>query len=155
MGRTCVKHYPGESNVLVAPQNGSVVSCGIYGVFEHTGIWVDGNVIELRGNGLIRGISPSRFLEERSGNTISVLCNPSFSPLVDDSASLRATDRLFEFSEYDVITNNCHKFVWQCVSGQRSPITSFYDLNQAFYQHFDSQLSWCPIIHDQKDKYSI
>lgn len=155
MGSSRVRHYPGETLSTVKPQNGGVVCCGIYGVFEHTGIWIDGNIIELRGNGLIRGASPSRFLDDRSGETISIVCDNSFQPLIDPHTVTRTEPRLFEYCEYDVIANNCHRFVWQCVSGQSSAITSFFDLNCALSKHFQSELNWCPIVEDTKDKYRI
>lgn len=155
MGSSQVRHYPGETHSTVQPSNGGIVCCGIYGVFEHTGIWIDGNIVELRGNGLIRGVSPSRFLDDRSGDVISIVCDNSFQPLIDPQAASRTESRLFEYCEYDVITNNCHRFVWQCVSGQIAAITSFYDLNCALSKHFVSELNWCPIVEDAKDKYRI
>ncbi|WP_343855561.1 lecithin retinol acyltransferase family protein [Aliiglaciecola litoralis] len=138
-----VVHYPGELDHLVVPQDGAIVCCGIFGVFEHSGIWIDNNIIELRGNGLIRGISPVRFLQNRSGNTIHLLCDSNMKPLIDPQTVTRAVARLYEYSEYHVLRNNCHNFVWQCVSGNNALISSFYDLNQALSRHFACTLSWC------------
>jgi hypothetical protein len=140
-----VKHYPGELTHKVEPLDGAAVCCGIYGVFEHTGIWVDGNIIELKGNGLIRAISPSRFTNGRSGNVIYLACDDNRLPLLDSGSASRAVSRLYEYSDYNIISNNCHKFAWNCVSGSKQRMTSFYDFNTALARHFSTQLSWCPI----------
>ena len=137
-----VAHYPGESDEFVEPVNGSLVTCGIFGVFDHTGIWVDGNIIELAGNGLIRGVSPDRFIDNRSGEKIYIACDDDAQPLVSDLAAERAVSRLFEFSDYDVITNNCHRFVWQCLSGERRKLTQFTELNRLMSEYFDQAISW-------------
>lgn len=133
---------PGEGKQSVIPADGAVVSCGIYGLFEHTGIWLDGNVIELKGNGLIRGISPQRFLQNRSGEFIYMACDQFEQPLIAEFAAERARDQLFQYSEYDLFKNNCHKFVWQCISGQKQQLTRFRDLNLKMAEHFNSHIHW-------------
>ncbi|WJG07675.1 hypothetical protein [Aliiglaciecola sp. LCG003] len=137
-----VSSYPGEDDLSVLPQDGAIVSCGIFGMFDHTGIWLDGNIIELRGNGLIRAISAQRFLANRSGKKIYILCDEFAQPLIAESALDNATAQLYQYSKYHVIRNNCHRFVWRCVSGQPTAITSFYDLNQALYGYFSTSLKW-------------
>lgn len=137
-----VNHYPGESDALVSPVNGSIVCCGIYGVFDHTGIWVDGDIIELKGNGLVRAISPERFLDNRSGDAIFVLCNGSEQPLVSENGLNNAVNLLYSYSEYDVLSNNCHRFVWQCVSDSNQKVTSFYELNTELSSFFSESLNW-------------
>lgn len=146
-GRGRVRHYPGEGKVPVKAQSGAIVCCGIYGMFDHTGIWVDDSVVELRGNGLIRGISPERFLHNRSGEKIYLLCDLAGNPLIAKDAASRAAEQLFQYSEYHVMKNNCHRFVWRCVSGINTPITSFHDLNQSLHQFFACPLSWQPLMH--------
>ncbi|MEP1446933.1 MAG: hypothetical protein ABJK37_12540 [Paraglaciecola sp.] len=137
-----VERLPGNSKTIVKPRTGAIVTCGVYGLFEHTGIWVDGSILELKGNGLIRGVSPSRFLQERSGDDIYIACDTNHNPLVSPDASQRATSRLFSYSEYDVIKNNCHKFVWQCISGEDIPLTRFSILNQKISEHFSTFIHW-------------
>lgn len=134
--------YPGESIKSVHPKDGSIVCCGIYGVFDHTGIWVDGNIIELRGNGLVRAISPDRFLDNRSGNEIFVLCDEDNRPLISETGLTNASNQLYSFSQYDVLSNNCHRFVWQCVSDKNQIITSFFELNKMLSIHFEQSLNW-------------
>jgi hypothetical protein len=126
----------------IKPENGAIVSCGVFGVFEHTGIWLDGNIIELRGNGLIRGISPKRFLQGRSGSQIYIACNQHNKVLIESAAIERACAQLFQYSEYDLINNNCHKFVWNCVTGDRSQLTRFSELNRLMANYFGCEISW-------------
>lgn len=145
-GRLSVAHYPGEGEIAVQPINGSVVCCGIYGVFDHTGIWVDDSIIELKGNGLIRGVSPERFMHDRSGEEIHIACDEYGQALVAQGAAQRATEQLYQYSDYHVIDNNCHRFVWNCVSGGRESLTRFSDLNDSLRQHFDSRISWQPLL---------
>jgi len=42
--------FPGDDPTRVVPKDGAIVCCGIYEVFEHSGIWIDGRIVELRGN---------------------------------------------------------------------------------------------------------
>lgn len=139
-----IQHFPGDCDIAVEPLDGAIVCCGIYEVFQHTGIWVDGQIVELRGNGLIRGISPTRFLHDRSGNRIYVACDEHLVPLVDPQAVVRGVERVFEYSEYDLIKNNCHRFVHQCVTGSSRVITRFAELNEALSQHFNTVIHWQP-----------
>ncbi len=137
-----VPYYPGESNLAVKPQNGALVCCGIYGAFEHTGIWVDGDIVELKGNGLIRGISPERFLHNRSGDFISILCNEQGQPLVSPHSTERAVDKLFEYSDYHLLNNNCHRFSWYCVSGNDQRVSTFHQLNHNLTEYYKTPLHW-------------
>lgn len=140
--RDSVAETSGESDSGVLPVDGCIVSCGVFGVFDHSGIWIDGNIIELRGNGLIRGISPARFLHQRSGEDIYVACDAQLQPLVASGTMKRAVGRLYQYSEYDLIKNNCHKFVWQCISDINEPLTRFAELNNKMVSHFDSKITW-------------
>ncbi|MGS2720076.1 hypothetical protein [Paraglaciecola aestuariivivens] len=140
--QSVVETLPGASLKAVAPKNGAVVCCGVFGMFEHTGIWVDGNIVELKGNGLIRGISPARFLKERSGENIYIACNENAQPLIDPDAASRAAAKLFSYSEYHVLNNNCHKFVWYCLSGQEVALSRFSDLNCQLADNFNTRICW-------------
>ncbi|WP_339719947.1 hypothetical protein [uncultured Paraglaciecola sp.] len=142
-----VNSLPGRSDRQVKPVNGAIVTCGIYGLFEHTGIWVDGNILELKGNGLIRGISPNRFLQDRSGDNIYIACGNDNRPLIQPDAAERAISRLFSYSEYDLIKNNCHKFVWYCISGEDVPLTRFSLLNQKIAERFSTSIHWHPVSY--------
>ena len=137
-----IRHYPGESDQPVRPTDGAIVCCGIFGVFDHTGIWLDGSIVELKGNGLIRAVSPERFIDNRSGEEIYVATDEYSVPLTSELTCERAADRLYQYSDYHVIDNNCHRFVWNCVSGTREKVTRFTELNEKLHCHFASPISW-------------
>lgn len=140
-----VARFPGECSIAVEPVDGAIVCCGIYGVFEHSGIWLDGNIIELKGNGLIRGISPDRFMQNRSGDTIYMACGGSLAPLIGEDIASRAVAQLYQYSEYDLFKNNCHRFVHQCLTNDNSRLTRFSDLNASLAKHFQTPIHWQPI----------
>jgi hypothetical protein len=140
--RTRIKAMPGEGKERVKPVDGAIVSCGVFGLFDHTGIWLDDSVVELKGNGLIRGVSPRRFLQNRSGEQIFIACDQHNQPLVSEMAATRASQRLFEYSEYDLFKNNCHKFVWQCISGKQTQFSRFSEFNRLLAQQFDCEINW-------------
>jgi hypothetical protein len=133
---------PGESPHMVSPVNGSIVSCGIYGVLDHTGIWVDGNIYELAGNGLVRCISPDRFIGERTGRRIFVACDTANSPLHSSDAASRAKDLLYSNVDYHLLKDNCHKFVATVLANKNVKITSFSDLNKFLYNFFQESVRW-------------
>jgi hypothetical protein len=143
-----IKHFPGECHQAVRPVNGSVVCCGIYELFQHTGIWVDGEIIELKGNGLVRAVSPSRFISERSGNRIYVACDEFLNPLTTANAARIASNHVFDYQEYDLISNNCHRFTAQCLLGHEVDVTLFADLNEIISSKFDTKIHWQPIDLD-------
>lgn len=140
-----VKTYPGENSTTVLPPDGAIACCGIYGVFEHTGIWVEGRIVELHGSGLVKAVSPERFLDNRSGSDIYILCDQYRKPLGDEEFAERAVSKVFTYIDYHLLHNNCHRFVAECVIGQKSAVSSFYDLNVSFYQFFKTPLCWQPI----------
>nr|WP_297349301.1 hypothetical protein [uncultured Glaciecola sp.] len=135
---------PGESSKRVVPKNGAIVTCSIYGIFDHTGVWVNGNIYELSGRGLIRSISPARFLQHRSGEKIYVACNDNFIPLAAQDVAQRCIDNLYQLREYHVINNNCHRFVLEMLTGasEKPKITSFSQLNEALSALFLTNINW-------------
>lgn len=137
-----VDAMPGESPHCSKPVNGSVVTCGIYGILDHTGIWVDGNIYELSGKGLVRCLSPNRFLGDRSGNKIYVACDPLNNPLFDFDTCKRAKDLLFNLLDYHLFNENCHKFVAQTIANEEVDITSFSGLNSFLSQFFETPIRW-------------
>lgn len=140
-----VGHFPGESSRILEPQNGAVVTCGVYGIFDHSGIWVDGEIIELNGNGLIRVISPERFIEDRSGAKIYVAADKYDQVLGSTDAAQRACDNVYQYRDYDLIKQNCHRFSWECTSGGSEKVTRFSELNEKMSDFFVSPIHWHPI----------
>lgn len=133
---------PGESPHYTTPVNGAIVSCGIYGVLDHTGIWVDGNIYELAGSGLVRCVTPERFVGERSGEQVYIACDPYNNALFDINAADTAQSLLFSTLDYHLLTQNCHKFVADVLAKQSVDITSFSDLNTFLHDFFNSPIRW-------------
>lgn len=140
-----VAQFPGEDAFPVEPVDGAIVCCGIYGVFDHSGIWLDDGVVELKGNGLIRSVSASRFIQNRSGDTVFIACDESAKPLVAPSSALRAAQQVFTYRNYHVLNDNCHRFTWQCISGEDKRVTQFSTLNQQMAEHFEQTIYWHPL----------
>jgi hypothetical protein len=55
-------------------------------------------------------------LQQGSGDYIYIACDDKHNPLIHIGAADRAFSQLSSYSKYDVISNNCHKFVWHCIS---------------------------------------
>ena len=132
-----------DTDELVKPQVGAIVCCGIGGVLDHTGIWVDDDtVVEMDGQGLIKPISSHRFTAERSGENIFIACDSNAKPLISEVAARRALEQIFQCQQYDMIKNNCHQFLWQCFKPQDQTLTTFKELNQRIAKYFDRQIFW-------------
>lgn len=147
-----VEKYPNEifnHNVFAKIRPGSLVCCGLGGVLDHTGILVDQDtIVELHGSGLVKAISPKRFLKERSGKGIFVACDSLGNALGGQDIAQRAINQIYHYQEYHLLRNNCHKFAWQCISGQAESVTTFHQLNRLFSKYFDRKIYWdkwaCP-----------
>ncbi|MCF2946965.1 hypothetical protein L0668_02525 [Paraglaciecola aquimarina] len=137
---------PGDCDRAVKPMDGAIVCCGVYEMFDHSGIWLDGKIIELKGNGLIRGVSPQRFLKDRSGEQIFIACNSVYQPFAERQTFENAVARIFEYSQYDVVNNNCHNFVWQCISGENEKVMRFVELNRLLSERFKRMIHWQPCL---------
>jgi len=128
---------------VVKPKVGAIVCCGIGGVLEHTGIWVDDDtIVELDGKGLIKPLSVRRFTEERSGKQIFIACDSKAQPLVSQVAAKKAIEQIFQYRDYHLIENNCHEFIWQCFNAGDSNLTTFKELNFRLAKFFDRKIYW-------------
>lgn len=136
--------YPGEGDASADFVDGAIVCCGIYEVFQHTGIVKDDVIVELKGNGLIRPVSPHRFLRERSGNRIYIACDEHGNVLADKVAAESAIDRIYQYQDYHVLDNNCHRFVAEVLLQRSYPITRFAELNTVLSEHFHTPIYWQP-----------
>lgn len=122
---------------------GAVIACEIFHLFEHTGIYLgDGLIVELQGTGLVRAISPNRFLAGRSGEELLVACSRTGEILANAEVAKRASAQIFTCQEYDLLLNNCHRFTYACVSGKNEPVTSFFDLKLALKTFWRQEISW-------------
>ena len=132
-----------SSNTFVTPQAGSIVCCEVYSALDHTGIWIhDETIVELSNSGLVKAVSAQRFLKERSGEHLFVACDNAHIPIVIEGCDQRAINNLFSYREYDVITNNCHRFVNYCVSGRDSELTTFANLNKQLAIQSSKNIYW-------------
>ena len=138
--------YPSDllaTEQRVKPSVGAIVCCGIGGVLEHTGIWVEENtIIELDGNGLVNAMSATRFTKERSGKHIYIACDSAAQPLGCEKAAERAAKRLFTLQKYHLLNNNCHQFIWQCFQPNAQPLSTFKSLNLRLAEFFDRKIYW-------------
>ncbi|BDA60210.1 lecithin retinol acyltransferase family protein [Shewanella xiamenensis] len=127
----------------VTPQPGSIVCCYVFGVIEHTGIWLaDDCIVELHGSGLVRAVSVKRFLAGRTGSQIFIACNHQHQPLIANTIVNRAERTIYLYREYDLFDNNCHRFVWSCLCGEERAIKSFNELNQKLAAYFAQGIYW-------------
>jgi hypothetical protein len=142
----------------VTPKIGAVVCCGVGGILDHTGIWVgDNTIIELDGNGLIKPISSARFLDERSGKQIFILCDSQAMPLALEKVAEKAIKQIYQYVDYHILDNNCHQFIWQCfqknedlaqngqarnTQAQNKQVSTFKQLNEQLAQYFNRVLYW-------------
>lgn len=127
----------------VTPQPGSIVCCYVFGVIEHTGIWLAGDcLVELHGSGLVRAVSVKRFLAGRTGSQIFIACNHRHQPLIANTIVSRAERAIYQYREYDLFDNNCHRFVWSCLSGEERVIKSFNTFNQELADYFKQGIYW-------------
>lgn len=127
----------------VKPQPGAIICCFVYGFIEHTGIWLDEHtLIELHGSGLVRAVSTKRFLAGRTGSKIFVACSHDHQVLIEPAMLEKAEQAIFTYREYDLFDNNCHRFVWSCLSGNEESLPSFNDLNKRLALHFSQSLYW-------------
>jgi uncharacterized protein YycO len=132
-----------DTEQRVKPQVGAIVCCGIGGLLDHTGIWVDDNtIVELDGEGLIKPISVQRFTKERSGNNIFIACDSQANPITSELAASRALKQVFQYRDYHMIENNCHQFIWQCFKPDDKTLTTFKELNNRLAHTFDRKIYW-------------
>lgn len=98
------------------------------GLVEHSGIFLGHNTAaELHGNGIFQKVTLSRFLNgdetdtdnPRCGNRIFAACDlASHHPLVMKSAVEFANAHIDQRTEYNLLTNNCHRFTASCLLGE-------------------------------------
>lgn len=125
------------------PTPGALMCCYVYGVIEHTGIYLgDGLIAELHGSGLIRAVSAQRFLHGRTGSHIFVAADANHECLAHEMAAERAAEALYQYREYDLLENNCHRFVWGCIGAEDREIHGFSDLNALVAKFYGKAIYW-------------
>ncbi|WP_417346872.1 hypothetical protein [Ferrimonas sp.] len=132
-----------EGKARVVPQPGSLVACHVYGAVEHVGVWVARDqIVELHGSGLVRVVSPRRFIHGRTGRKLFVCVDRHHRPLVMPGSVERAATTLYQYREYDLLRDNCYRFVWYCLTGEQRSFDTFGGLNRALAKLHHSDLYW-------------
>ena len=54
---------------------------------------------------------PKKFFQERSGDYIGIACDNNNLSFLQLETADRAISHIFSYSKYDVINNNCHKYI--------------------------------------------
>lgn len=132
-----------NGNYSNEPAMGSVVCCEVFNAFDHTGVWIDRDtIIEFSNSGLVKAVSAERFLKQRSGNHIYVANDKKGQSIQFEGLADRAVRRVFTYNEYDLAENNCHNFVYQCITNSDDKITLFSSLTKAISNLSGSQVYW-------------
>lgn len=108
----------------IRPVEGSVLSCRLAGILDHTGIYVgNGEIVHRDGSGLICKCSPKEFLGRLGGY------NPAISIFVSSLEDMPVGGRQIakralkavgkkRFNGYDIFYRNCHAFTQYCITGR-------------------------------------
>lgn len=141
-----IGRYPCDdipSELEVEAEIGSIVCCGVYNGFIHTGLVLEDNlVLELHGSGLSRAVSYKRFLANRSGNTIFIASSSTGHPLKASLDEHLITSQIFAYHPYHISKFNCYSHTWFCMTGKRRPFASFEIFNQALFGYFEHSIYW-------------
>jgi hypothetical protein len=106
----------------VIPAIGSVVYCELaFGLTGHSGIYIGNNeIVHLNGSGYIEAVTPNKFLDRLDGfnSAISIYVSCLDRRAVGNpKAASRAKSLIGKQRNYDLIFDNCHRFVSGCLSG--------------------------------------
>ena len=131
------------------PKVGSVLHCSLLQTVEHTGIYVGWNkVVHLNGDGIIEKVSYAEFIGRLDGMnpTIAICCpvDQDNNPIGDKVVAKRARSFFGQYRDYNLITDNCHKFTYYCLTGTTLPIVMFNDIESALDERYDF-CGWEPI----------
>ena len=141
IGRWPSDAYP--SSLSVTPVPGSIVCCSVYQAFDHTGVVIDEDtIVELHGSGLVRAVSPKRFLSDRSGRHIFIACNQLAEPFVFSKAVWQGAQEVFNFYDYHVFKQNCYRHTWLCLTECDQQIDSFEGFNQLLSDTVQAPIYW-------------
>lgn len=142
-----------KPQVNVAPKLGSIVCCYVYGVVEHTGIWIgDNSIVELHGSGLVRPVSIQRFLHDRSGSQIFIASSTQAEAFANQAAYQRSVAAIYQYRDYHLFNNNCHRFTWYCLTGQERMIDTFTEFNQLLQQRLKQVVCWDGLLNGDENE---
>ena len=110
-------------------------------IVRYLGIWVGDAIVELQGSGLIRIVSPQRFLKDRSGGTIYVACINKL-PIENRGLVEAAINQVYQFRNYDLLKNNCYRFCFACLAGHEEYIETFTEFNHRISDFYKAEVEW-------------
>jgi hypothetical protein len=152
-GEDGVIKWPSEvltSDICAVPVPGAIVSCSVFKAFDHIGVWIEDDlIVELHGKGLVKAVSVRRFLENRSGDQLFVACDSVGQPLIVPETVRRAVAQVYNYWEYDVIDNNCYRFVWSCIEEIDGKVASFSEFNHLLAKYHNKKVYWDKFDADQ------
>ena len=109
------------------PRPGTPLIVDLFGVVEHSGIYLGNNrVAELFGDNLLREVTLREFIEGekgewvRTGKRIFAACGKESGKLLSSeygADNARAYIRRYRTVKYNLFRNNCHLFSISCISG--------------------------------------
>lgn len=141
IGRMPSDILPSNKSIKMIP--GTIVCCHVYGGFEHTGIVIDDElIIELHGSGLVKAVTPKRFLSNRSGENIFIACNKAGDAYSFTNAIKRAQEEVYKYYEYNLLECNCYAHTWYCIGGAKEKITDFDDFNEKLFTLTQQAIYW-------------
>lgn len=122
-----IKSVFGET---IEPEIGSVLFCSLATMAEHTGIYVgDDEVVHLNGDGIIEKVSFDEFVDRLDGwnKTLAINCPVDWThePIGDPKVAQRALSLVGKHRNYNLLSDNCHKFTYYCLTGKKLPIVMF------------------------------
>ena len=128
---------------------GSILRVSLKFNTDHSGIYLGyGNIAELDGSGKIMVRSFDDFIKGdrtmRNGKNISVATDCSGNVLAKPEIARRAIKSLCQIRDYDVVTENCHRFTAGCITGNfTKDITFFSALEEVIRKYFSQKtISW-------------
>lgn len=139
----------------VIPKVGSIVYCNIIpGYINHSGVYIgDGKIIHRTSSGLIKETSPVEFMNAgvKLALCIWVSCKDE-QPVGSELVAKRAKDKLYSYSEYNLICNNCYQFCSGCLSGNFENNSSFFSLLESDCEEYLGSNNWVLWVWRDLDK---
>lgn len=144
---TTVMTEPWSTVIEQKLPRGCIVRCLLAnGLAYHTGIYVGNEqIIELNGNGRVTRVSFSEFKNVAVGDPryITVLCNKAGIPYYSPRWADMAESVLKTKWDYNMFSNNCHRFVLYCLFNRNPPQHSFYSCGDIERAVSKDDCKWC------------
>ena len=117
----------------VTPVRGSVLYCD-FGHFEHSGIYIGDNlIVQLTSTGAVEYALPHEFIQGTTAISIYVSCIDE-NPVGHKKVADRAETAVGSTRDYSIVTNNCHIFCSECLTGRSNADTGLWMLKHTAEQ---------------------